>query len=140
MITHKIRFAIAYLLLMVMTSSAEGTLQPKQVLPVEYPETARRSRIKGKLFVRVKLTREGNVANVIFRSGFGLLFFPAVEKSVKQWQFSACPGGDQTCSIDIEFDFSLVRSCESNECKIELVSQRPLRFRIRATELPAIVD
>ena len=90
--------------------------------------------------MRVKVTREGNVANAIFRSGFGLFFFPAVEKSVKQWQFSACPGDDQTCSIDIEFGFSLERGCKSNECKMELVSQRPLRFRIRATELPAIVD
>jgi len=140
MITHKTCLAIAYLLLMVTISSAKGTLQPKQVLPVEYPENARRSGIKGKLFVRAKLTREGNVSNVIFRSGLGLFFFPAVEKSVKQWQFSACVGEDKTCTVDIEFDFSLERNSAFDECKTDLVSQRPLRFRIRATELPAIVD
>jgi outer membrane biosynthesis protein TonB len=113
---------------------------PEKIVSVEYAEVARRSRIEGWLSVRAKTGPSGTVEAVSFLSGYGFPFFPAVEGSVKQWRFSPCKQKARTCHIDMRFDFVLDRTCEAKACGVEVVSEEPLRYRVRASPLPAIVD
>ena len=71
----------------------------KQVMPV-YPEIARKASIEGKVFVRVRLGKDGKVRKVLDITG-PAVFHQAAADTVWQWEFTSAMQNDRPVSVEV---------------------------------------
>ena len=76
----------------------------KQVMP-QYPEIARKANIEGKVFVRVRLGKDGKVKKVLGVTG-PEVFHEAATDVVWQWVFSPAMQNDRPVSVEVTLPIS----------------------------------
>ncbi|MBN2318697.1 MAG: TonB family protein [Acidobacteria bacterium] len=95
-----------------------NVLQSKLIHKVdpEYPELARRARVKGKVNLAVTVTEEGYVSNVEVIGGHPMLR-DAAEKAVKQWKYEPTVLNGKAIPViaTVTVDFVLPEDTETDE-------------------------
>jgi TonB family protein len=80
----------------------------KEFRSIEYPRLALQALISGDVYLRVKVDRDGGIAEVTPISGHKLLTGSAQEQ-IKAWKFFACGAkdGDEYGELELRFTFTL---------------------------------
>lgn len=100
---HRIILLVALeALLLVSTAVGESNRVLKVKVVPEYPELARRVRIKGAVRLQLLVTPEGRVKNVTVLGGSPVLV-QAAEEAVRKWRYEPA-SAESTIVVKLDFD------------------------------------
>ena len=73
-----------------------------------YPDAARKARIQGKVILATTISKEGDVENIVLKSGHPLLA-PAAIEAVKQWKYKPYILNGKPVAVEtrVEVNFTL---------------------------------
>jgi TonB family protein len=93
---------VALVLLLGNTLQAQETRKIKTSVQPEYPELARRLRLKGVARVQITITKEGNIREVKDLGGHPVLV-DALTRAVQKWKYE--PAAKESI-VEVKFEFT----------------------------------